>query len=337
MTASDVTTPTGPQVCYGPNSPFDDEERATIEAICARLAASDRKEAPNLLAAIRQQIVSLEWFGEITAQYPSPLNDQRLGQRRRGLSSLVKSLSRATPANFEFLLPTRTHLGRALVMAEANFYRLLRYVCIDIFDSESGNELKELATIGLRRCLYIKLIEEVLSDIATGDGIETQTRSRAVAALAQVWERRVTFRVSDFFPILDAAWNARRRITAIGGTLIGTHEMFELFKAGCDPEFVDFFARESPTDDEVGAFREFLFGATTEELKAKQKEMEEAGTHSTELVDPIASTDPESATVFYDFFRSRHLQAMARRLANIPGPKHTAEAYVMMAYLDRLN
>ncbi|MCA9250206.1 MAG: hypothetical protein R3E58_07905 [Phycisphaerae bacterium] len=336
MTISDTNIQTSQQVRYGPNSPFDPDEREMIEAICARLARSTRDEAPNLLAAIRQQIVSLEWFGEITAQYPSPLNDQRLGKRRRGLASLVKSLSKATPANFEFLLPTRTHLGRALVMAEANFYRLLRYVCIDIFEGDDGQDLQESTVAYLRRCLYIKLIEEVLSDIATGGTVDTRTRSRAVAALAQVWERRVTFRVSDFFPILDAAWNARRRITAIGGTLLGTHEMFELFKAGCDPEFVDFFARSDPSDDEVGAFREFLFGATTEDLHAKQKEMEEAGILSTELVDPIASTDPESATVFYEFFRSRHLQAMARRLANIPGPKHTAEAYVMMAYLDRL-
>jgi hypothetical protein len=337
MSIPEATIIKNTQVRYGPNSPFDDDERAVIEAICARLAISNREEAPNLLAAIRQQVVCLEWFGEITAQYPSPLNDQSLGRRRRGLSSLVKNLSRATPANFDFLLPTRTHLGRALVMAEANFYRLLRYVCIDVFEDDDGAALKARAATGLRRCLYIKLVEEVLSDIATGSSIDSQIRSRAVAALAQVWERRVTFRVSDFFPILDASWNARRRITAIGGTLLGTHEMFELFKAGCDPEFVDFFARENPTDDEVGAFREFLFGTTTEELQAKEKEMAAAGMNSTELVDPIAVTKGDITTVFYEFFRSRHLQAMARRLANVPGPKHTAEAYVMMAYLDRMN
>ncbi|NOX58067.1 MAG: hypothetical protein GXP29_04315 [Planctomycetes bacterium] len=336
MTTNAPNTSRSP-ICYGPNSPFDEEERNAIEAVCTRLQSGDGEDSAALLGSIHQQIVSLEWLSEVTAQYPSPLNDQRLGHRRRGLSSLVESLSQATPANFEFSLPTKTHLGRALVMAEANFYRHLQYICLDVFRDKAGAETLEHATTSLRRCLYIKLVEEVFSDIATGGSVAAHIRSRAVAALAQVWERRVTFRVSDFFPILDASWDARRRITAIGGTLLGTHEMFELFKAGCDPDFVDFFARPNPTDDEVGAFREFLFGATTEELAARQKEMAANGLNTTDLVDPVSSGDGDNTIVFYEFFRSRHLQAMARRLADIPGPKHTAEAYVMMAYLDHLD
>ena len=36
------------------------------------------------------------------------------------------------------------------------------------------------------------------------------------------------------------------------------------------------------------------------------------------------------------FSARRFIQATARRLANLPGPKHTAEGYVMISYLEHV-
>ena len=324
-----------PPVRYGPHSPFDPQERETIERICNRVKNQAGTQAEELVMAIRRQMVCLEWLGQVLSEYPSPLASQTLGSRHRGLDTLVDSLSHTNPANFEFHVPTRALLGRALVMAESNFYRLLRHICGEIFAGPEGQALREEASERLHICLYTKLVEEVLSTIASDDTLDRDVRSKAVVALAQTWERRLNYRVRDFFPLLEATWEARQTVTVTGGTLSGTQEIFELFQAGCDPDFVGFFARPNPTEDELEAFREFLFGTSTEELDRLAHEMAAQGISSIRLHDANASSDRDAATVFYEFFRSRHLLALGRRLANLPGPKRTAEGYVMIYYLSR--
>jgi hypothetical protein len=282
-------------------------------------------------------MVCLEWMGEVISEYPSPIEEQRLGKRERGLDTLVQTLGKSNPANFDFFLPTRALLGRALVMAEANFYRLLLHVCADETVAGCGTELSESIQKRLRLCLYTKLVEEVLSALACDDSIDVPVRSKSVVALAQIWERRMTYRVSDFFPVLDATWEARRRVKAVGGTLAGMQEMFELFNAGCDPQFVDFFIRPNPSEDEIEAFREFLFGKTTEELNRIRTEMAEGDALCVNFdKESKIHQDGAGITGFYEFFRSRYLQAMARNLANLPGPKRTAEGYVMISYLEQM-
>ncbi len=326
---------TGQPHQYGPNSPLSADEREIVEAICDEVRASNLPMAEEILLAIDQQIDSLNHLGDVLAEYPSPYGAQRLGRRERGLDTLVDALSRTNPANFEFHLPTRALLGRAVDMAETNFYRLLLHICADLLSGDRATSLREQASNKLRVCLYTKLTEEVLSAIASDDQLKHDVRREAVKALAQIWDRRLTYRVSDFFPILDAAWEARRRITVTGGTLAGTQEIFELFQEGCDPAFVDYFMRPNPTAGEIEAFREFLFATSVEILSRLRRQMTEEDVYSVSLPDTVHSAVREDPTLFYEFFRSRQLLANARRLSNLPGPKRTAEGYVMMHYLRK--
>jgi len=322
-------------ICYGTNSPFTLDEREAIQAVFQEVQASDHPQAPALATTIRQQMVSLEWLGEVMAQYPSPLGEQTLGQRQRGLDTLIEKLSQSNAANFEFFLPTRALLGRALDMAESNFYRLLMHVCDEVIPGETGEHLYGRATYCLRLCLYTKLVEEVLSVITSDNDLDRSVRCKAGEALAHVWDRRLGYRVRDFFPLLEATWEARQRITVTGGTLHGTQEVFELFQEGADPQFVDYFVRDSKTDDEVEAFREFLFDTSAEELNRLAREMSASGLNSIRLDKPLKLPDRDVATMFYEFFRSRQLLASARRLARLPGPKRTAEGYVMIYFLEK--
>lgn len=325
----------GQPVHFGPQSPFSLQERRTVEAIYAEVIASGHEDAEDLRATIQEQVRCLESLGQILAQYPSPLAEQRLGNRKRGIDTLVGALSHANPANFGFSLPTRALLGRSIDTVERNFYRLLRHICRQVLEGETRRKLLEDATQCLRVCLYTRLVEDVLSAIATDAQLDHTVRERAVVALAQIWEHRLAFRISDFFPILEATWDARQRITVTGGTLTGTHEILSLFAEGCDPQFVDFFSRDNPTDDELEAFREFVFAASAEELNRLAQEMAEKSIQSVTLHDAMHAPDRDSVTVFYEFFRSRSFLALARGATNIPGPRHTAEGYVMIHYLRR--
>ncbi len=159
-------------------------------------------------------------------------------------------------------------------------------------------------------------------------------------ALAQLWER-ADYRLSDFFPVLAATWDARRRVRATLGTLMGTAEMFRLMQEGCDPRFVDYLERADCTEDEAAAFREFLFGIFTEQLSELEAQLR-CGQKQLISLDDLGDTtrcrdapmDGDPALAMFDFFRSRHLQATARRRAGLPGPKRTAEEYVMLDYLE---
>ncbi len=316
----------------GSSSPFTPDERKTIEDIYKAIRDSRHAGASEVCAAIAQKVNCLEHLGRVLAHYPSPAAQERLGGRQRGLDTLVDRLSRSTIANFDFLVPTRALVGRTLDMAETNFYRLLQHVCQDLLTGERARELREQASKWLRVCLYTMLAETVLTTIAADEQVERPVRCEAVLALAQIWDRRLTYRVSDFFPMLGAAWEARRRIDVVGGTLAGTHEIFELFRKGCDPEFVGYFTRPDPSADEVEAFREFLFAASAEDLDRMAQTLATTAGGSIALPDHMA-TAVDDATVFYEFFYRRHLLATARRLSNHPGPKRTAEGYVMIHYL----
>jgi hypothetical protein len=158
----------------------------------------------------------------------------------------------------------------------------------------------------------------------------------------QLWDH-TTYRVSDFFPVLEATWDARRHLPATFGTLMGTSEMFRLIQSGCDERFVDYLVRPEHTEDEAAAFREFLFGATTEELLRIEAELRGSGrdviaaheVNGSESVRDACAMGGDPGLAMFEFFLSRHLQASARRQADLPGPKRTAEEYVMLYYLER--
>lgn len=320
---------------YGVNTPFCEDDRLAIEGIYEWVKDSTHPEASELRDAIANQVHALEELGDIFSRYPSPISDQRLGRRARGFSTLMESLCKTTPANFEFYIPTQAILGRALDRAEANFYRLLRHVC-DLLEGDGldAETMRRRATERLHVCLYTIVVEDVLTALVSDDRLDAVLRAAAVQSLVQIWDRRLTYKVSEFFPLLENTWRARQRIRVIGGTLLGTQEMFELFREGCDPRFVEYFMRPNPTKDEVEAFREFLFGTTSEDLMDLERQMAEAGLNSIQIPQNHQRSSYDAGTLFYEFFRSRFIQAQARRLANLPGPKRTAEGYVMMAYLN---
>ena len=122
--------------------------------------------------------------------------------------------------------------------------------------------------------------------------------------------------------------------------MLGVSEILRLLQAGGDPEFVGHFARKTLTEDEQQAFQEFLIGVSTEKIQSIAQLMEDTGKSSITAEEAgIPSQDQDGlenqpeCLRFYAFFRSRHLQASARRIRQLPGPKRTAEEYVMSYFL----
>ena len=330
MSAQDL-----PNYVAGPHSPLQRDE---AETVCAVLAALHKQpEQIEIAGTILDQAQSLDHFGATLARYPSPLAEQRLGNRRRGLETLVATLCATSRTHLPLVAPTQAIVGRALTMAQINFFRLMWHGCGLVEDSDMAADLRNRTATLLRTSVYTRLVEEVLSELSTDPAIEQPLRARAIHQLAQLWAHRLTWRVSSFFPMLESTWDARTRVRVVGGTLVGTSEIVQLITEGADEKFVELLTDHSPTEEALLAFREFLFGRSSEELNGLVDKMAQEGLSSIELDSLVIADARDTGAVFYEFFQDRFVQSNARRLAGLPGPKHTAEGYVLLAWLQQMS
>jgi hypothetical protein len=313
--------------------PLEPVELELVDRVLAALAAVDTAAAQATRGAIAQQVESLALFGELLARYPSPLGEQCLGDKRRSLGTLVDALVETDPASFPFRAPTQALVGRAMHMAHINFLRLLWHVTGSLPAAAAAGALRELAARRLRANVHGRLVEEVLADIVTDASVERHVRAQAVHSLAHLWANRLTWRVHDFFPILAKTWEARQRVRVIGGTLLGFSEMLQLLTAGADEEFVALFARYAPGGEEEQTFREFLFGTSSEELDRLAQRMARDGLSSIEIDSRLDAAGRDAGSLLFEFFRTRLMRCTARRIGDLPGPRRTAEGYVMLAWL----
>lgn len=333
-----------PPLVFGPTSPFDPEERRTLESLWGALAGWEDSRRTSFQRTIQAVISRVDFLSEALDRWPPVFGETELGLRRRNLDSLVDILAQATDASFDMFLPTQALVGRALLMAELNAWRLLHHVLDQARQGlgADAERLGEEVDRWLHGCVHVKIAEEILGAVTMDATMERRVRAKALEMLAHIWQNRLTYRVRTFFPLLEATWSARRRIRVSVGTMLGVSEIFRLIQAGCDPQFVEYFSRPRLTRDEREAFQEFLIGVPTEEIHSLEQLMAESG-RSSLTPEETAGVGYRSAhpaedhpgVRAYEFFRERYLSAAARRLKGLPGPKRTAEEYVMIYYLDQ--
>ncbi|MFQ5750147.1 MAG: hypothetical protein ACE5H3_11935, partial [Planctomycetota bacterium] len=151
---------TSPALRFGSSSPFDPEEQDVIRALWDAVLGSSHAARDNFLGMIRDSIRRSDAIGTALESYPSLLGEESLGPRHRDLSTLVDLLVQATDANFDMLIPTRAILGRAVVMAELNSWRLFHYVFEEIRPGRGDPALNDLGArldADLHGCVYTKL------------------------------------------------------------------------------------------------------------------------------------------------------------------------------------
>lgn len=339
-----------PHLVFGPIDSLSPRERTTLEALWRHVEASRHSMRDAFLERLADGVRRVEQVAVALEAYPPIFQERKLGERERSLGTLVEHLAQADDSNYELFVPTRALVGRTLVVAELNFWRMVGYLVGEVMGLvEAEADRKELELVHadvdewLHGCVYTLLAEEVLGSIARDAEQAEELRTCAVEKLAGIWGNYLHWAVRDFFPLLQATWSARRRIRVSVGTTLGVSEMMRLLQAGCDPEFVEYFARPNPTQDEARAFQEFLIGVPTEAIRSLVQLMEEEGRSCMSPEEARAAlgiVTPENDTGHggvraYRFFRERQLQAAARRLRSEPGPRRTAEEYVMLYFLER--
>jgi len=322
-------------------------DRDLVRQLDGELLNKGSEGSLRLRGLIRGQAQHVSSLGSLMIRHPSLFEDQVLGagdreEEKRGVQTLINRLAAATPFTLEMYLPMRAITGKSYIMARLNFFRMLRH-CVDseLADSPGAAALYDEVDRHVSRCVYARVVEELLTSVVCDNTLDLPVRERAARGLAHLWEDRLHFPMREFFPILEHTWEARRRIPVAYGTLGGASEMLGLVAQGCSPDFIRYFASVEASADEAMAFREFLFGLSTEELaEAEKRRAKNAGgvigaAEIARIAAPVdqVETPRDPATRQFSFFMKRHLEATARAMGGLPGPKRTAEEYVLLAFL----
>jgi hypothetical protein len=237
-------------------------------------------------------------------------------------------------------VPTKAVLGQAYLVTKINFFKGLGYALEEIVGPA---ELIEGANDEAGQSIYTKLAEEVFISIVTDPSGKQPVKVRAARALFDIWEDRLAAEIDDFAPVLESVWIARNRMRPVLGTLRGTHELLRMLASTPDHRFLDHFTMQEVPEEEVQAFEEFLFGISHEEIVKLREHLEDQcrGAVSAEDARDILGRSKESwapiggAQALYSSYKKRKVKANYRVITNAPGPKKTAEEYVMIAFLER--
>jgi hypothetical protein len=244
------------------------------------------------------------------------------------------ALEAAADYDFELHASPQAVLGQAYLVAKIDVLRLMATL------AAGRPDLEARARLELGQSIYSRLAEELFIALATAGDTPRPTKERAGAILQRIWDHRLLDEIDDFAPVLEAAWEARNRVRPVLGTMLGSHELFRLFQEAKDDRFLDFFSADSVAPDAAEAFEEFLFGLGHEDiarLRAHLAEQHKSAIGADEAAALLghAVADDAGPEALYASYQRRKLKATCRALAGAPGPKHTAEEHVMLAFLER--
>ncbi len=295
----------------------------------------------DLWKALETGITGLAHIAEAIRSYPSLRERRVLGGKERSMQTLVDGLVKGGEHAFEWNLPTKAVLSRAFGIAKVNFLTSLRYV-VEACQADEVPSLLEAIAAGVEEAVYTRLAEELLGSLITSTASESDLKRLAAHQLVDLWEGRLSLTMDALAPILRSAWKARTRAVRVFGTLLGTAEILQMLFADCDSSFVEFFSRREVTPEEQQAFEEFLFDIPFESLqKVRYRMLEDrlAVVDRTKVEGYLALPpgalrptvgDPKE---FYVSFRHRRVRAQYRVATGAPGPRRTAEGYLMEAIL----
>jgi hypothetical protein len=316
---------------------FDAKEQQVVAEALTYVRAHDAQEAEVL----REILQRLGAIAAIVRESPSIASTWRTASwRDKPDEALVDLLCRVPSYDVELHLPTRAVLGQAWIVAKINALKAVGYA---LARTQCPSSLTTQIEEEVGQSIYSKMVEELLTSIVTdGDGV-LPTRIRAARVLFRMWDERLLTEIDDIAPILEAAWRARNRVRPVLGTLLGTHEIFALFKEIHDERFLDYYtAGNAVSESEMYAFEEFIFGISHEAIGALRSHLTHSGLSTISPGDAQRILGPDydawgatftGAQAIYSNYRKRMAQASCRAFTRAHGPHKVAEEYVLRAYL----
>ncbi len=320
-------------------------DRHETELVEQALAAVNTK-SPADAQILRGLIHELEATNVLLERQRPLRRPTALGGEPRDEQSLIDHLCTIDGLSGDLELPLKATLSRTYLLTKINFLRGFVKATSAITDRPDCVQMAHDLREELAQSIYTLLAEELFLALLRKPDVSRRTKQRAADQLITVWDD-AALEIDDFAPLLESAWHARNRINSAYGTLLGATETFRLVCEDCSPDVLEFFGREGMSADESAAFEEFLFNMTSEELAKLRRAMQQQhlsaaspawaadvlGRQIEELEHgPAHEIDPMA---LYRSYQRRQLAADFRLMSGAPGPRRTAEGYLMVYLLDQ--
>jgi hypothetical protein len=324
-----------------PHQIFDQQETALITLALTAIELV----APDDASVIRTHIRRLGHVRDVIDTTPSLDETWSFAGRQHSRESLLDRLIESDGFTGELRLPVRATMSRTFLVLKIQLLRdFVRAVTRQLDRNEEWTRLDRQLREELAQSIYTELAEALLLSLLSDEELSATTKRKSADQLVSLWDN-AKIEIDDFCPLLESAWKARNRVNADLGTMLCTSEYFRLVTAECASDFLDYFCRDNTSSSEEQAFEEFLLDLSFEEIATLRTAMRESsiGAASREWAEEIIGRAIESEvegdriepmTLHRSFFR-RQRAADLRRLAKHPGPRRTAEAYMMIYLLDQ--
>lgn len=319
---------------------LDRNESELIERAMNAVAS----QSPSDAAILQNLIGELRATLELLDRQRPLRRPTALGGEARDESSLIEHLCTIDGLSGDLALPLKATLSRTHLLTKITFLRGFVKATTALHDIADAGRIAHDLREEMAQAIYTLLAEELLLAILRKPDVSRRSKLRAADQLITIWDD-AALEIDDFAPLLESAWHARNRINSAHGTLMGASETFLLVAEDCSLDVLEFFGREGMSPDESLAFEEFLFNMTCEELATLRRAMQleklttanpswaakilgrqiEELEHSQEI-DPMA---------LYRSYQRRQLAADFRVMSGAPGPRRTAEGYLLVYLLDQ--
>ncbi|HTL37935.1 MAG TPA: hypothetical protein VL326_32610 [Kofleriaceae bacterium] len=267
-----------------------------------------------------------------------------LGGEQRDEQTLIDHLCNLDGLSGDLVLPLKATLSRTHLLTKINFLRGFVKATSALTDVPNANKMTHELREELAQSIYTLLAEELFLALLRKPDVMRRTKQRAADQLITVWDD-AALEIDDFAPLLESAWHARNRINTAYGTLLGATETFRLVTEDCSPEVLEFFGREGMSADESAAFEEFLFNMTSEELAKLRRAMQQQHVSAASpawaaevlgrQIEDLEHSHEIDPMALYRSYQRRQLAADFRLMSGAPGPRRTAEGYLMVYLLDQ--
>lgn len=320
-------------------SVLDRHETELVEQAMTAVAAQSQADA----VVLQNLVAELKATSDLLDRQRPLRRPTALGGETRNEVTLIDHLCTIDGLSGDLVLPLKATQSRTYLLTKINFLRGFVKATSALDDVASARVTHELRE-ELAQSIYTLLAEELFLALLRKPDVSRRTKQRAADQLITVWDD-AALEIDDFAPLLESAWHARNRINSAYGTLLGATETFRLVTEDCSPEVLEFFGREGMSADESAAFEEFLFNMTSEELATLRRAMQQQHLSAASpawaaevlgrQIEELEHSHEIDPMALYRSYQRRQLAADFRMMSNAPGPRRTAEGYLMVYLLDQ--
>jgi hypothetical protein len=321
-------------------SVLDRHETELVEQAMAAVAAHSPADA----LVLQGLVAELKATSDLLDRQRPLRRPTALGGETRDESTLIEHLCTIDGLSGDLVLPLKATQSRTYLLTKINFLRGFVKATSVLSDVTGSARMTHDLREELAQSIYTLLAEELFLALLRKPDVSRRTKQRAADQLITVWDD-AALEIDDFAPLLESAWHARNRINSAYGTLLGATETFRLVTEDCSPEVLEFFGREGMSADESAAFEEFLFNMTSEELATLRRAMQQQHLSAASpawaaevlgrQIEELEHSHEIDPMALYRSYQRRQLAADFRLMSNAPGPRRTAEGYLMVYLLEQ--